>query len=68
MFSSWREEKCRGCMYENVCDFITRRIEHEKKIRDDAIDEFAEHMKKLCRGIIYAENYIDTIVKTMKTD
>ena len=42
----WREEKCRGCMYENACDFITCRIEYEKKIRDDAIDEFVEHMKK----------------------
>ena len=68
MFSSWTEERCRGCMYENACDFETCRIEYEKKIRNDTIDEFAEHMKNLCKGIVYAEKYIDDIVNIMKNE
>ena len=68
MFSSWIEERCRGCRYENACDFSTCRIEYEKKIRNNAIDECAEHMKKLCKGIVYAEKYIDDIVNMMKNE
>ena len=36
-------EKCRGCMYENKCDYITCRIEEANKreieIRNNTIDE-----------------------------
>lgn len=32
-------EKCRGCMNENKCDYITCRIEEEKEIRNKAIEE-----------------------------
>lgn len=32
-------EKCRGCMNENKCDYITCRIEEEKEIRNKAIAE-----------------------------
>lgn len=32
-------EKCRGCMNENRCDYITCRIEENKQIRNQAIDD-----------------------------
>lgn len=32
-------EKCRGCMYENACDYIDCRINERKNIRNQAIDE-----------------------------
>lgn len=32
-------EKCRGCMNENKCDYITCRIEEEKEIRNKTIEE-----------------------------
>ena len=43
-------EKCRGCVYENECSFITCRIEDaiqtHKAIRNRAIDEFAQEVIK----------------------
>ena len=62
----WTEERCRGCRYENACDFKTCRIEHEKKIREDTINDFAWHMKLLCRGVPDAEKYVDSIADMMK--
>ena len=38
-------EKCRGCMYENACDYITCRKENEKEIRNKAIDEFKKEIR-----------------------
>lgn len=40
-----RIDKCGGCMYENACDYITCRKEEVTKIRNKAIDEFAERLK-----------------------
>lgn len=38
-----RMEKCRGCIYENACNFISCRIEDKKiqriEIRNQTIDE-----------------------------
>lgn len=43
-------EKCRGCVYENECSFITCRIEDaiktRKAIRCCTIDEFAQEIIK----------------------
>lgn len=43
-------EKCRGCVYENECSFITCRIEDSiktrKAIRNRAIDEFSQEVIK----------------------
>ena len=39
-------EKCRGCMNENKCDYITCRIEEIKEIRNKTIDEFLCALKK----------------------
>lgn len=42
-------EKCRGCVYENRCDYITCQIQYieevRAKARAEAIDEFVERMK-----------------------
>ena len=42
-------EKCRGCVYENRCDYITCEIQHLAEVRADerkkAIDEFMEVVK-----------------------
>lgn len=35
--------------------------EHDKEIRNKAIDDFAEAMKAMCHGIAMAEKYIDNI-------
>ncbi len=32
-------EKCRGCMYENACDYIICRFDEIKNIRNQVIDE-----------------------------
>lgn len=32
-------EKCRGCMYENACDYIICRFDEIKNMRNQVIDE-----------------------------
>ena len=59
-------EKCRGCRNENRCDFIHCTSEREKEIREQAIDEFAEKIKKLFKGIVIAEKAIDEIATELK--
>ena len=38
----------------------------EKEIRAKAIDEFAEKMKELCKGITFAELFIDEVAEQLK--
>lgn len=40
----------------------------EKEIRAEAIDEFAEQMRQMCKGITIAERSIDEIVRQMKNE
>lgn len=38
----------------------------DKAIYDKAIDEFAEKMKEICKGITFAELFIDEIAEGLK--
>lgn len=40
----------------------------EKDIRNEVIDEFAEQIKKMCKGITIAEKAIDEIANQMKKE
>ena len=60
-------EKCRGCMYENACNYITCRIEEDKetrnKIIDDCINAFADWY-----GYDYQNQGYYRLLKQMKSE
>ncbi len=35
-------EKCRGCMYENACDYVDCRFDENKRIYNQALDKLDE--------------------------
>ena len=58
-------EKCRGCMYENACNYITCRKEEYKTFRNKIVDEFAKKLKYEF-GSDEIHEVIDEVAKSMK--
>jgi len=51
----------------HILDILSNAKENkEQEIRKNAIDEFAERMKKMCKGITIAETVIDEIAEEMR--
>lgn len=58
---------CRHCIHNADEHFEPKKQSKQyMEIRNKAIDEFSEQMKKMCKGITIAENAIDEIAEQLK--